>query len=586
MYARGTTFARGALAVAVTLALSACGGGGGDDSTLIKADVSATSGGTFSNGNGKVAIEIPAGALSEDAVLTVSKVSEGALASASAFATDDFASDAYRIQIRTRAGQDATLDKPIKLVLQADRAPTHPTLGEMAVFEDGDWQRINASFFRHASQRAVALSSRSAATVRVVMRTLQRTSGDAVERGRTVLMEETFGNEAFFGDVIGLHTLLDGVTPADAVALGVQVDITRLPQAVVDLMTGSDLAAKDAALADPATTRLLLQSDAVIGVRARFDTEGNMISAGLTCALCHVNAAPTEFQLSAGTVALPIGEPQFDGVPNSAINAGAILALTPFVQGLDDGGATAAVLNSWGPGNFDIRALPDNVLEDGVVNPTNNPPIWNFVDLEAQDYLFGWDGLFANDGSNNNALASQAEAVFDLVMHGNGAFGTAGGTLSPALSVTPPQALLDALAQAEADQPGNDITADPLLDLQAWMRSITSPAPGVYDETLAERGFELFHGEAGCTSCHQSAEMTGPGVFTAITHPQGGLAGGIKVPGLRGVSHTAPYLSNGSVATLDDAVEGVLQLLESLDPARPDFSAEDKAALVEYLKTL
>ena len=80
--------------------------------------------------------------------------------------------------------------------------------------------------------------------------------------------------------------------------------------------------------------------------------------------------------------------------------------------------------------------------------------------------------------------------------------------------------------------------------------------------------------------------MTGPGVFTDITHPGGGLAGGIKVPGLRGISHTAPYLSNGSVATLDEAVDGVLQVLEGLDPARPDFSAEDKAALVEYLKSL
>ncbi|MCB1888759.1 MAG: c-type cytochrome [Rhodocyclaceae bacterium] len=582
----GNVFTRGALATAIALALSACGGGSSDSSNLIEADVTAATGGSFSNTNGKVAVEIPAGALPEDAVLTVSKISEAALATASAFTADDFASDAYRIRVRTRAGQDIRLDKPIKLVLQADRAPTHPTLGEMAIFDDGAWQRVHASFFRHASQRAVAITTQSEATVRVVMRTLQRTSGAAVERGQTVMMDETFGNEAFFGDVIGLHTLLEGVTPADAVALGVQVDITKLPQSVIDLMTGSDLAAKDAALADPATTKVLLQNDAVIGVRARFDSEGNMTSAGLTCALCHVNATPTEFQLSAGTVALPIGQPRFDGVPNSKIDAGAILALTPFVQGLGDGGATAAVLNGWGPGNFDIRALPDNVLEDGVVNPTNNPPIWNFVDLEEQDYLFGWDGLFANDGSNNNALASQAEAVYDLVMHGNGAFGTAGGTLAPELSVTPPQALLDALAQAEADQPGNDITAGPLLDLQEWMRSIASPAPGAYDEALAERGFELFHGEAGCASCHQSAEMTGPGVFTDITHPGGGLAGGIKVPGLRGISHTAPYLSNGSVATLDEAVDGVLQVLEGLDPARPDFSAEDKAALVEYLKSL
>ena len=560
--------------------LAACGGGSGSPD-IIEADVSAVDGGTFSDASGTVTVVVPQGALAGNAVLRVAsaRIATGA---------DDptFASAAFEVSLTSANGGDVSLDRPIKIVLRADQPPEHPTLGEISRFDAGEWRRVEGSFYRNSSQRVVGLSNRSQAIYRVSLRTLQATQGDAVARGRSVLMEETFGNEAFFGDVIGLHTLLDNVTPADAVALGVQVDIGRLPQSVIDLMTGSDLAAKDAALADPATTRVLLQNDAVIGVRARFDGNGNMVRAGLTCALCHVKVAPTEFQLSAGATMLPIGEPQFDGVPNSAIDAGTILSLTPFVQNLGDGGATAAVLQGWGPGNFDIRALPDNALEDGVVNPTNNPPIWNFVDLASQGYLFGWDGLFVDDGTNDNALASQAEAVYDLVMHGNGAFGTAAATLPAELSVTPPQSLLDALAQAEADQPGNDITADKLRDLQAWMRSITSPAPGPFDEAKAERGFELFHGEAGCSSCHRSAELTGPGLFTEITAPQGGLAGGIKVPSLRGISHTAPYLSNGSVPTLAAAVDGVLTVLEGLDPARPTFSDDDREALVEYLKSL
>jgi len=244
------------------------------------------------------------------------------------------------------------------------------------------------------------------------------------------------------------------------------------------------------------------------------------------------------------------------------------------------------VLNSWGPGNFDVRALPDNVLEDNVVNPTNNPPIWNFVDLEKQGYRFGWDGLFKNNGSTNNALASQAEAVYDLVMHANGAFGTAAGSLPPELSVTPPPSMLAALAAADAALPGNVIPAAKMLDVQAWMRSIVSPAPVAFDETRAELGFELFNGKAACSSCHQTADFTGPGTVTAVTHPGGGLAGGIKIPSLRGVAHTAPYLSNGSVATLPEAVEGVLRALQSVDPRMPTLTAAEKAALVEYLKSL
>ena len=200
--------------------------------------------------------------------------------------------------------------------------------------------------------------------------------------------------------------------------------------------------------------------------------------------------------------------------------------------------------------------------------------------------LFGWDSLFKNNGTSNNALASQAEAAYDLVMHGNGAFGTAAGSLAPELSVTPPQSLLTALGAAETARPGNDISASKLLDVQAWMRSIVSPAPVAFDEARAEQGFELFNGKAACCSCHKTSDFTGPGTITAVIHPGGGLAGGIKISGLRGVVHTAPYLSNGSVATLIGAVEGVLGAFKTVNPNMPTLTDAEKAALVEYLKSL
>lgn len=574
-----------ALALGVAASLVACGGSN-NDAALLRQSVNASTGGTFDVSGQGVSVVVPAGALAANAELTVRKVADSALPSTGDFVSSDFNSDAFEVALLDASGAAVTLSQPIKLVLRSRALPTHPTLGEVANVSNGQWQRVAASFFRAGSQSAVALTSDSRGTYRVAFRSLQRTSGEAVARGQTVFTEDTFGNEAFFGAVIGLHTLLNGVSPAAAVGLGVQVDINKVPPSIIAVMTGADLAAKDAALNNPAVTKALLQAEAVIGVRARFDAAGNMTSAGLTCALCHVNVTPTQFQLSSGNAALPIGQPRFDGVPNAKINAGAILALTPFVTGLSDGGATAAVLNSWGAGNFDIRALPDNPLEDNVVNPTNNPPIWNFVDLEKQGYLFGWDGLFKNNGTSNNALASQAEAVYDLVMHGNGAFGTAAGSLAPELSVTPPQSLLTALRAAETAQPGNEISASKLLDVQAWMRSIVSPAPVAFDETKAEQGFELFNGKAACSSCHKTADFTGPGTVTAVTHPGGGLAGGIKIPGLRGVAHTAPYLSNGSVATLIGAVEGVLGALKTVNPNMPTLTDAEKAALVEYLKSL
>lgn len=577
-----------------------------DDELLIKTNVPAALGGTFSDdpANPRITVEIPPGALTMDAVLRVRRVE----------AKDDddhddrkrwrhhrhrhddkhrrtreVASPAYKVRLRKKDRREPgalQLLEPMVLAIAAHPAPVHPQLGEIAVKRRKRWQRLNANFFRPSDSTVLALTQRTRGTFQVRHRTLQRATGRAVKKGRDVFMFETFGNENFFGGVLGLHELLNNVPPASAVALGAQVDLTRVPQEIVAVMIGDDLDAKDAALSDPAVTRALIKAGAVIGVKGVYASDDpaddTMIAAGITCSLCHVNVTQTEFELNAGTVALPIGLPRFDGVPNANMDAGAILALTPFVQGA--GSAVVDLLNGWGPGRFDIRALPDNPLEDNTDNPTVYPPIWNFVDLEAQGYSFGWDGLFVNDGVNNNALASQAEAVYDLVMHANGAFGLPNGNLPPELAITPPQELIDALVSAESNQPGNDITTRKLLKLQAWMRSITSPAPGAFDETAAEAGFRLFHGKANCVACHSTPDFTGPGLFDDITEmaPAGGLAGGIHVPGLRGISQTAPYFHDGSAVSLADAVA---RLVARGDPV-PPLSDEEQAALVEYLKSL
>ena len=545
-----------------------------ESTTLLKTTVVASQGVAISDDEASplININIPAGALDKDAVLKVTRVSN---------ANAETNSDAIRVQLKAVDGSDVVLSDAMKISLQSNAVPNHPELAELVSQADTSPQHL-ASFYRPSTQSVITNTMDTDDVYQVKFRHLKRTSGEAVDRGRETFVNETFGNEAFFGGVLGLHTLLNNVDPATAVSLGVQVDINKVPQGVVDVLTGSDLGAKDAALTNPAITKTLLQADAVIGVRAQFDDEGNMTSAGITCALCHVNAKPTNFELTGGTTALPIGQPQFDGVPNVSMNAGAIIAATPFVQNLGDGGATAAALNGWGPGNFDIRALPDNVLDDGVNNPTNYPSLWNFNDLSEQGYTFGWDGLFKNNGADNNALASQAEAVYDLVMHGNGAFGTANGSLPPELSITPPGSLLDALAQAESNQVGNDINKDKLLDVQAWMQSITSPAPNAFDEASAERGFDLFYGKANCSSCHSSADLTGPGLFNTITSPQGSLSGGIHVPSLRGISHSAPYFNDGSAATLDDAVSTLMNNLAGV----PLMDANQQQDLVEYLKSL
>lgn len=394
-----------------------------------------------------------------------------------------------------------------------------------------------------------------------------------VTAGKEIFMNETFGNEKFFGDTLGLHTVLNGVAPKDAVALGVQVDLNKVPADIVAVMTGNDLAAKDAALSDPAVTRKLIKAGAVIGVQGFFATtaanDTTLTSAGISCALCHVTVKPNTFTLTAGATALPIGEPQFNGVPNTRMDAGKILSFTPFAVA----NGLSATLAGWGPGRFDIRAL--NELDDSVDNPTAYPPLWNFPALQANGYALGWDGMF----KGTNALASIAEAVYDLIMQGNGSFATSHGALPPALAFPPRQAVLDKFQ----DNPASVITSSKLLQVQTFLLSLRSPAAGGFDSTQAAAGKALFEGKAKCATCHPSAsEFISAGRYSDITAvpPTGDLAGGIKVPGLRGVGLTAPYFHDGSAATLLD----VVNRFNSRDSL--GLSDTEKAQLVEYLKSL
>jgi len=399
-------------------------------------------------------------------------------------------------------------------------------------------------------------------------------STEQADAGREIFMYETFNNEQFFGDTLGLHTVLNGVAPKDAVALGVQVDLTKVPADIVAVMTGNDLAAKDAALADPAVTRKLIKAGAVIGVKGFYATtavnDDTLTSIGIICGLCHVTVSPTTFTLTAGAAALPIGEPRFDGVPNTAMDAGKILSFTPFAQQ----NGMSATLAGWGPGRFDIRAL--NELDDSIDNPTAYPSLWNFTELQAHGYALGWDGMFKGE----NALASIAEGVYDLIMHGNGSFGTASGAINPpALAFAPRQEVLDKLQ----DNPATSITRTQMLQVQAFLQSIKSPAPAGFDAAKAAQGATLFTGKAGCANCHPAAtEFISAGRYTGITAAPltGDLAGGIKVPGLKGVSKSAPYFHDNSAATLPDVVDR-FDTRGSLG-----LTAAEKDALVEYLKSL
>lgn len=542
---------------------------------LIDAQVNAISGGSFASTDGRLRITIPAGALSEDASLMVTALNQttfpnGNLASAG---------EAFDIDV------GAPFSDSIEINIVVDQPPTHPQLAELVLLENDKWVATNANFFRRSDNTIVSLIDADG-IYQAAYRTLQTESSDAVSRGRDIFLNETFNNEQFFGATIGLHELLNELTPIQAAGAGVHIDVSRVPQNIVDVLLSDDFASKQAALASPDITRALLRADAVVGVKAIFGEDGlsdRATSAGITCAVCHARVESTEFELSEGVLTpLFIGTLTLDGIPNTQLDIGTILSLTPFA--VNAGEDTINFLQAFGPGRFDARSLPDNPLDDGLLNPTSIPQLWNFIDLEEQGYGLNWDGQFASSEDPNNALASRAELVYDLVMHANGAFGTESSGVPAQLGFMPSRALLDAFVAAEDQTPGNDVDQQSLLDVQAWQRSIASPAPGPFDESLAETGFRLFNdsSHAQCVDCHVTPEFTGPVKSAAITlqPPLGVLADGVKTPGLRGISHVSPYFHDDSAETLMDVMDTYSGRTVG------DLSEDEKLALVEYLKSL
>jgi cytochrome c peroxidase len=96
------------------------------------------------------------------------------------------------------------------------------------------------------------------------------------------------------------------------------------------------------------------------------------------------------------------------------------------------------------------------------------------------------------------------------------------------------------------------------------------------------RGEELFHGKAKCAACHGGPAFTDDYMHDLqverfyIGRPEGP----IKTFPLRGIKDSPPYLHDGRLPTLDDAVEFFDLVLEL------GLSAAEKDELVAYLLCL
>jgi cytochrome c peroxidase len=105
----------------------------------------------------------------------------------------------------------------------------------------------------------------------------------------------------------------------------------------------------------------------------------------------------------------------------------------------------------------------------------------------------------------------------------------------------------------------------------------------------AKRGMALFFSaRTACARCHSGFNFAGPWVDrgspdTPAAFADNGLgAGAFRVPTLRNVALTAPYMHDGRFATL----QAVLEHYARAGLAPPNLSADERDALIAFLETL
>jgi len=397
-----------------------------------------------------------------------------------------------------------------------------------------------------------------------------------IAEGRETFRFDTFGDEAFWGDTLRLHEAVagaanggvgPGLTPAQALTLGLKLDSAAVGSDILNALQQGTLD-----LNDPANTLELLRRDAVVGVDGIFDTvQGNLVSIGITCALCH-SYVDDSFDESIGV--------RQDGWANRDLDVGAIVALAPDLSavatllGVDEA-TVRTVLGSWGPGKFDAELLLDGKAEKpgGGSSATLIPPAFGLAGVNLHTWT-GWGSV-----TYWNAF------VANLEMHGQGTFYDP--RLDDALKFP-----VAATAQLGHVKSTDDLITPKLGSLHLYQLALPIPEPpeGSFDPIAAQAGKELFEGRARCAECHVPPLYTEPGwnmhtgaeigidEFQALRSPDERY----RTAPLRGLfSHTeGGFFHDGRFATLADVVEHYDQhFVLGLSPTEKD-------QLVEFLVSL
>ena len=418
----------------------------------------------------------------------------------------------------------------------------------------------------------------------------QRRAISLVSEGRRVFRFNTFGDEAVWGGVLGLHKAIEGsklggvgagISPKQALAVGLKVDASAIPKKVA-----AAIKAGKVNLDDPAVTVTLLKLNAVVGVKGFFNQNGSLSSVGITCAVCH---STVDDSFAPG-----IGK-RLDGWPNQDLNVGAIVASAPNLKPLEDSlhadeATVKKVLTSWGPGKFDAELD----LDGKAFRPDGKPAATRIPSAFGKDgqNLHTWEGGWGTVTYWNAFVAN-------LEMHGTGNFydprldDKAKFPLAAAARFghTHPYVGQGVLPVPDKSTGLPDRITEPLRALDFYQRSLPVPKPpsGSFDHAAATRGRAVFNGQGRCASCHMGSIGTEPG-YNAHTPAQICTDAFQADRGPDGTYVTAPlqalftrskrgFYHDGRYPTLLDVVNHYDSCFKL------GLSAQQKGDLVEYLKS-
>lgn len=463
---------------------------------------------------------------------------------------------------------------------------------------------IGAALVIAALLSPVALRSLSAQDNQGTSLKQDPTAANAVQlviQGRDVFRFDTFGDEAFWGGTLQLHTAIEGskaggvgpgLSPKMALQLGLKVDADALPQ---DLLIKIQHGAVN--LDDPAVTLALLKLNAVVGLTGFFNSAGTLQSVGIQCALCHSTVDNSLPALCANVITPNPGTGcvgrRLDGWANRDLNVGAIVALAPDLSAIANllrvsQAEVRTVLNSWGPGKFDAELILDgkafnpSQVTDGMITATNVPG------ATLIPPAFGLGGVNLHTWTGWGSIPHWNAFVANLEMHGKGRF------WDPRLNNAAqfPIAAASGFGDLPHISPEDDQITSKLQSLHFYQLALPSPQPpaGSFDSAAAARGDALFSGQAKCNNCHVEPLWTDPGwnlhmpseicidSFQANRAPD--LRYRTSPIGVLFTHFKGGFYHDGRFATLDKVVEHYTTCMHL------GLTSAQKSDLVQYLLSL